>query len=52
MLTLQIIWPQGNYEQIGKHKTRNSSLRKFTLIIGRNHSCTNTVLTDNQKVCA
>ena len=45
MLTLQITWPQGSYQQIGKRKTRNSSLQKFTPIIGRNHSCTNTMLT-------
>ena len=45
MLTLQINWLQGSYQQIGKHKIRNSSLKKFTPIIGRNHSCTNTVLT-------
>ena len=45
MLTLQITWPQGSYQQITKHKTRNSSLQKFTPIIGRNHSYTNTMLT-------
>ena len=45
MLTLQITWPQGCYQHIGKHKTRNSSLQKFTSIIGRNHSYINIVLT-------
>ena len=45
MLTLQITWLQAKYQQGGKHKTINSSLQKFTPIIGRNHSCTNTVLT-------
>ena len=45
MLMLQITWPQGSYQQIGKHKIRNSSLQKFTPIIGRNHSYTNIVLT-------
>ena len=45
MLTLQITWLQGSYRQIGKHKIKNSSLQKFTPIIGRNHSCINPVLT-------
>ena len=45
MLTLQITWLQGSYQQIGKHKIRNSSSQKFTPIIGKNPSCTNTVLT-------
>ena len=45
MLTLQITWLQGSYQQGEKHKTRNYSLQKFTPIIGRNHSYTNTVLT-------
>ena len=30
MLTLQITWLPGSYQQIGKHKTRNSSSQKFT----------------------
>ena len=36
MLTLQITWLQGSYQQIGKHKTKNSSSQKFTPIIGKN----------------
>ena len=35
MPTLQITWLQGSYQQIGKHKTRNSSSQKFTPIIRR-----------------
>ena len=45
MLTLKITWLHFSYLQIGKHKTRNSSSQKFTPIIGKNPSCTNTVLT-------
>ena len=45
MPTLQITWLHESYQQIGKHKIRNSSLQKFTPIIRKNPSCTNTVLT-------
>ena len=34
MLTLQITWLSGSYQQIGKHKTRNSSSQKFTPTAG------------------
>ena len=44
MPILQITWLQGSYQQIIKHKTRNYSSQKFNPIIGKNPSCTNTVL--------
>ena len=43
MLILLIIYQQGRSRLIGKHRTRNTSSLKFIPIIGRNHSCLNTV---------